>query len=155
MRDFAIGLIIGVVLAIALPLIVRRNAPTSAIKTEVKEIIVRDTIIAYKPREIERRVTDTIKVVVRDSICVRDTIYLPRETRVYEDSLYRAVVSGYEPRLESIAVYPRTHYIVTSTTERVQNKVGVGFQVGVGAGRGGFTPYIGVGVQYNVWNFGF
>lgn len=155
MRNFLIGLIVGAVLGLVLPRIVRRNAPTSAIKTEVREIIVRDTIIAYKPLEIERRVTDTIKVVLRDSVCVRDTIYLPRETKVYEDSLYRAVVSGYEPRLESIAVYPRTHYVITSTTERVQNKVGVGFQIGLGAGTKGFTPYVGIGVQYNIWNFEF
>lgn len=155
MRNFVIGLIVGAVLMLVLPRIVRRNAPNSAIKTEVKEIIVRDTIIAYKPLEIERRVTDTIKVVLRDSICVRDTIYLSRETKVYEDSLYRAVVSGYEPRLESIAVYPQTRYVVTSTTERKESRFGVGFQIGLGAGAKGFTPYIGVGVQYNIWNFDF
>lgn len=155
MRNFLIGIIVGVVLGLASPRIVRRNATNSAIKTEVKEIIVRDTIIVYKPTEIERRVTDTIRVVLRDSVCVRDTIYLPRETKVYEDSLYRAVVSGYEPRLESIAVFPQTRYVVLSSTERKENKVGVGFQIGLGAGAKGFTPYVGVGLQYNIWNFDF
>lgn len=153
MRNFVIGLIVGAVLGLALPRIVRRNAPTTAIKEKVVEVIVRDTIIAYKPLEIERRVTDTIKVVVRDSVCIRDTLYLPRETKVYEDSLYRAVVSGYEPRLDEIAVFPQTRYVITSVTERTETRFGVGLQVGIGAGAKGFTPYIGVGVQYNLWNF--
>lgn len=144
---------LGVLLGYAIPLIWHGNSPNSAIKPKVVEVIKYDTIIVLKPLKIEERIVDTIKIPVRDSIVVRDTLYLPREEVTYKDTLYKAVVSGYRPRLDYIEVYPRTIYQTTTITERKESRWGIGFQVGVGAGRNGFTPYIGVGVQYNLWNF--
>ena len=74
--------------------------PKTIIKTEVEEVIVRDTIIVLKPTEIERRIVDTLYVAVRDTIVRNDTTYvtLPREEKEYADTTYRAVVSGNSPR---------------------------------------------------------
>jgi hypothetical protein len=75
------------------------------------------------------------------------------ERRVYqEDSLYRAVVSGWHPSLDTLMIWP------TTTTITIREKVpipsrsrwGIGIQAGAGATRNGLTPYIGVGVSYNL-----
>ena len=126
--------------------------PKTIIKTEVEEVIVRDTIIVLKPTEIERRIVDTLYVAVRDTIVRNDTTYvtLPREEREYADTTYRAVVSGYSPRLESIDVYPTTIY--RTKTEYLNQKFSLGIQVGIGY-FGEIKPYIGIGVSYNLLNF--
>lgn len=36
---------------------------------------------------------------------------LPREAKVYQDSTYRAVVSGYRPSLDTISIYQRTVFV--------------------------------------------
>ena len=52
------------------------------------------------PIEIEKRilVRDTIAIAVTDTLLKIDTLYLPREQKVYADSSYRAVVSGISDR---------------------------------------------------------
>lgn len=136
-----------------IPLIWHKNGSNSDLEQKVVEVIKRDTIIVPKPIKIESRITDTIKIPVRDTMVVRDTLFLPREQVEYRDSLYRAVVSGFAPRLDCIEVYPVTKYVTITQTERRESKFGIGFQVGVGAGAKGFSPYVGIGVQYNLWSF--
>jgi hypothetical protein len=144
---------LGVLGGFLIPLIWHKNGSDSDLEPKVVEVIKRDTIIVSKPVKIESRVVDTIKIPVRDTMVVRDTLLLPREQVEYKDSLYRAVVSGFAPRLDCIEVYPTTKYVTITQTERRESKFGIGFQVGVGAGAKGFSPYVGIGVQYNLWSF--
>ena len=84
-----------------------------------------DTITIVQPA-IER--VDTfykeVRVPVKVAHTERDTIirvdsvmvYLPYERKVYKDSTYRAVVSGYEPVLEQIDVYARETTIYKEKT---------------------------------------
>jgi hypothetical protein len=144
---------LGVLGGFLIPLIWHKNGSNSDLEQKVVEVIKRDTIIVPKPIKIESRITDTIKIPVRDTMVVRDTLFLPREQVEYRDSLYRAVVSGFAPRLDCIEVYPVTRYVTITRTERKGSKFGIGFQVGVGAGAKGFSPYVGIGVQYNLWSF--
>ena len=90
-----------------------------------------------------------------ETIKVNDSVVLPRQQVVYEDSMYRAVVSGYHPRLDEISVYPRT--ILQTVTNDVMHTVsekpkrwGLGIQVGAGY-PGGW--YVGVGVSYDLWQW--
>ena len=86
---------------------------------------------------------------------IGDTL-LHRKRVVYEDSLYRAVVSGYvDPRLDSMTVYPRTVY--QTVTNDVYHPVpikskkkrwGLGLQAGYGY-PGGW--YVGARVSYNLF----
>ncbi len=105
-----------------------------------------------KPTEIGRlSISDSAYFANQDSIDVA----IPITQKIYEDSLYRAVVSGYRPRLDEISVYPRREAI--TITERAKPKRwGVGVQVGYGITIGN-TPrpsaYIGIGVQYNIFSF--
>lgn len=125
---------------------------------EVRDtIILRDTITREKPVYIARRIVDTIYI----RTTVKDTAFVavPREEKVYQDSTYRAVVSGYLPSLDTIQIYQTEREIIRTVkvTEIEKKRWGVGIQAGVGGGihQGQviFTPYIGVGISYNLLRF--
>lgn len=119
-------------------------------------VTVRDTIKVPEPCLIYQRVTDTLEVEV---ITVeRDTVIamLPREEVTYQDSTYTAIVSGIRPKLDYLAIYPETKYI--TVTERYEVPRNTHWGIGIQAGWGGAiadgklvtSPYIGVGVSYNI-----
>lgn len=113
----------------------------------------RDTITRVKPVYIAS--TPEIRT---DTLYLHDTIAVPVpiERRVYADSNYRAVVSGWHPSLDSISVYPETR-IITIERERVEkerSRWGLGIQAGAGlSANGSAVPYVGVGVQYNLFSW--
>ena len=78
-----------------------------------------DTITYEKPVEVEKWKDRIVYVPVTDTIHKHDTTYiaLQFERKVYQDSTYRAVVSGFQPSLDEIAVYPKTAYITKVKTE--------------------------------------
>lgn len=85
-----------------------------------------------------------------------DTAYivLDRVQREYEDTLFHAWVSGYEPELDSIHVYRQTQYITnTITIKEPAKRWHVGLNASYGAGKDGFSPYIGIGVTYSLFDF--
>ena len=87
---------------------------------------------------------------------VHDTTFvpLPREEVTYQDTAYRAVVSGYLPRLEELEIYQKER-IVTIQTERVikPSPWAISVHGGYGISTKGLTPYIGVGISYNIYTF--
>lgn len=86
---------------------------------------------------------DTI-IRVDDNVAV-----IPISLKTYTDSAtYKAVISGYDPRLESIEVYRQ---VVEITTVRKPPKWSIGLQGGVYATPAGVQPGIGVGVTYNLF----
>lgn len=75
---------------------------------------------------------------------------IPINSTVYSDSLYRAVVSGYMARLDSIEIYGRTVERTTVVTHRPK-PCRWGLSVGVGAvatSSGSVAPGVFVGVSY-------
>ena len=128
-----------------------KNAPADTVT-----VVKIDTLLIAEPVVEYRYIKEKEYVTVHDSLFVTDTvthlIELPREYAVYKDSTYRAVVSGVQPRLDTISVYPRT---VTSTITKyveVKKKTrwGVGVQAGYGWNGRKASPYLGAGVQYNL-----
>jgi hypothetical protein len=77
-------------------------------------------------------------------------LILIREQRHYSDSTFDAWVSGIDPKLDSIKTYNETRIITKEIPVIKKTRWGLGVQAGVGAGRGGLTPYVGVGVSYNL-----
>ena len=72
----------------------------------------------------------------------------------YEDTLYTAWVSGYEPALDSIDLrLPTVTETVTKTIVKPSPLFSVGIQMGAGGGIFSRQPdiYIGVGGQLNLW----
>ena len=147
-------------------------------KPEEYVVIKRDTVwkdsIIREPAPAESKETgETIYVKVPNngdgSSCLNqhstsDTIKqeepsplfvaLPVEQKRYEDSLYTAWVSGYEPALDSIDLrLPTITETVTKTIVKPSPLITFGVQIGGGYGVFYRQPdvYIGVGGQINLW----
>ena len=87
---------------------------------------------------------------IHDSIDVPVSICQKR----YEDSLYTAWVSGFEPNLDSINLrLPTITETITKTIVKPSPRWSVGLQGGAGVGmfQRNADIYIGVGVQYRLW----
>lgn len=117
-------------------------------ETKIKTVVKVDTLLISPPMAplLVFQLTDTIRI--------GDTVVL-REQAYYEDSLYRAWVSGYRPRLDSLMVFPKTVYqTVTNdiyhTITPKKKRWGLGLQVGYGYPSG---IYAGIGVSYNLFQW--
>lgn len=125
---------------------------------KVDTLVVRDTIMRDRPVFVDRYLvrTDTVKLALHDTTLRVDSVLVdvPIERRIYEeDSLYRAVVSGYRPSLDSLLVYRTTTEITKFVPVPVKKRWGVGIQAGYGFSQKGISPYVGVGISYNLINF--
>lgn len=126
-----------------------KNAPADTIT-----VIRHDTIKVNSPVPVYKYIkyNDTVTICHQLIDTVKELVFLPREYMVYKDSTYRAVVSGVDPRLDSIEIYRPT--ITNTITKYVEVKKkprwSIGLQAGYGFNGKDFKPYIGAGVQYNI-----
>lgn len=119
--------------------------------TDTITIIKRDTITIIKPQPI---------VEYRDRI-IRDTLYntdsvpvlvdVPIEVKVYQDSSYRAVISGYKAELDSIYIFNKNQiYTINKITYKTKR---INFSPSIGFGYGMFNKridmYVGFSIGYN------
>ena len=157
-----LGVIAGMVICLL-------NGWASCHRTTDKEVItitdtlvLTDTIIKFKPKPYKVTIIDTIYLPQQPQQPQQpqkpqkpqyDTLI--RQEVIYKDSTYMAVVGGIEPYLKSIEIYPKTIYVNnnTTTTIKVRSRFGLGVQAGYGYGRNGLQPYVGVGVQYNFFQW--
>ena len=116
-------------------------------------VIVRDTLRDSIPYPVVETVIQEIPELIPFYITlagdtVREGIYVPVDItqKEYESENYRAWVSGYRPSLDSLWVYPERIYI-----KEKARRWGIGVSAGYGIGKGGLSPYIGVGVYYRIW----
>ena len=128
-----------------------KNAPADTVL-----VTHTDTIFSEKPAPVYKYIRKTEFVEIKaDSVridTVKELVFLPREYLVYKDSTYRAVVSGVQPRLDSIEVYRKTQVQTITKTISVPDRKrwGLGVQVGAGFNGKEVQPYLGVGVQFNL-----
>lgn len=117
----------------------------------VDTLIRCDTIRVESPVEIRyEKLTETLILPKVDTLRLRDTVYLvvDKEIKEYRDSLYYIKVSGYQPNLDYVEVYPRTTTI--SKTETVTQPVtkrhglALGFEANYS-----YTPYIPIYIEYS------
>lgn len=138
--------------------------PAEATEGSTKTVVVYDTIPYYKPvpkdSVIKKYITVKLPVAEpqdsvierQDSIVTQDSVkvQIPISQKVYQDSLYKAYISGYRAELDSIFIYNKE----TTITVRPKPKR---WHIGVGAGYGmtlkGFQPYVGVTFSYSIFSF--
>ncbi len=138
-------------------------------------VTVIDTVVhrvpAAKDSTVVRYVTRTVPVSTQSYRASRDTanndreaipplyasassdsatVVLPITQKMYSDTDYRAWVSGYEPQLDSIKVFPRT-VTVRETIYKPPSRFSIGLQGGYGITPKGLQPYIGVGVNVSIF----
>ena len=115
---------------------------------------VRDTITIVKPKAVYSQVfrIDTVRLATVDTIINTDSIFVsvPIDRMVYtDDSTYTAIVSGYRASLDSISVYNKT---ITKELVKKPPRISISLQAGYGFTNNTPSPYIGLGVSYNIFN---
>ena len=124
-----------------------KNAPADTIRiTKVDTLLVAEPVPVYK--YIKHNDTVTICHQLRDT--VKELVFLPREYMVYKDTNYRAVVSGVQPRLDSLQIFQRTITETITRNIKTPARWGLGVQAGFGWNGRELKPYIGAGIQYNL-----
>ena len=138
-----------------------RNQPVPGVVVE-RDTVWRDSII-QEPVAAETIQTDRvvyIKVAVAQPHTRPDTVHdsievpVPIVQKRYDDSLYTAWVSGFEPNLDSIRLYhPTIVETITKTILKPSPLITFGIQAGAGLGVFQRQPdlYIGFGGQINLW----
>lgn len=132
----------------------RQKTPLEPTETKVDTLVIRDTIMQYKPIFVDKIKVDSVLVPVKDTIVIRDSvyIYMDREKITWRDSLCEVYASGVMASVDSVKHFQEYKYITieTKVPVKVRSRWGLGVQAGMGAGKNGLTPYVGVGVSYNL-----
>ena len=147
-----VGLAVAVLLAFLVGQRSPRNGGGETPTPKVDTLVIRDTFKVTEPIYVTKRVVDSIPYPVTDTLRFRDTLYviLEREQIRWEDSLAIVYASGVMPQIDSV-IYHTENLIITKEIPVIKKtRWGLGVQAGVGAGKGGLTPYVGVGVSYNL-----
>ena len=127
-----------------------------------RDTVWKDTTI-YQPQAAETIKTGRVvyvKVPMESAGKERDTIHdsievpVPIIQKRYDDSLYTAWVSGFEPNLDSLMLYqPEIITTITKSIVKPSPLITVGIQTGGGYGvfNRQFDVYVGFGAQINLW----
>lgn len=77
-----------------------------------------------------------------------DTVQIPISQNVYQGTNYTAYVSGFHQSVDSIEVRER---VITNTIIKKRSRWNVGISAGYACTPKGLTPFIGVGVTWNLF----
>ena len=126
------------------------------IAVDSRPVTVNVPRLVFAPAVVAENATTGTCSEIPNSSADSVAVALEIETRVYEDSLYRAQVSGpavadYRPSLDWIEVYSRTNTITRTETRR--NRFAVTAGVGAAYTPRGFQPTVGVQVGVVLWGF--
>lgn len=97
-----------------------------------RDTLVRvDTVKESYPVPVRKEIVDTLRIVIRDTVRVKDTLYmnLPLEKKLYASSEYYAEVSGYRPNLDYIEVYPKTKIVKEYVSQPATNRNTLSFGI--------------------------
>lgn len=119
-------------------------------QTDTITIIKRDTITIISPQPV---------IQYRDRI-VRDTLYntdsipvlvdVPIETKVYQDTNYKVVISGYKAELDTISIFNKNQIQYINKTTYKTKKWNISPSIGLGYGvfNRKFDVYVGFSIEY-------
>lgn len=133
-----------------------KEPPQERIVSRVDTLYVRDTLTVYKPSKVTRTIKDTMRLIVRETQIdtMHDTVfvYLPQESIVWQDDRCIVYAHGINPQVDSV-----THFnsgaVVTRTVTGRPKRWGIGVSAGYGMSKDGLSPYIGLGISYNIIRF--
>ena len=128
--------------------------------------IVTDTLVTMRIDTIHDTIpqpTNVSPVIRIDTVIMRDTIpeirvdtveklvYVPIERKEYKTNDYYIVIEGYKPSLLLAETYNKTTF--QTRIVKTRPRWGIGLQLGGGTDFRRFSPYIGLGIQYNVFTW--
>ncbi len=129
-------------------------------ETVVDTVVVYDTVVVAMPEAvavIDRQEALKTLPVIRpeaiepDSVCQLDsvTVGVPIETKVYQDSNYRAVITGAWASLDTLEIWPRVETVrIREWAKPPRWSVNVGMGYGWDGRR--FSPFVGLTIGYNL-----
>lgn len=124
------------ILALGLGFLGGRRSVTLPLLERVDTLVIRDTVVDYRPVVTEVRTVrvDTVRLAVAhppDTVVVHDTVEVevPIITSRYKGDNYDIGVSGFRVELEYVKVYPQTK-IVTKGYSIEPKRWGFGVAVG-------------------------
>lgn len=134
---------------------------TERLPIDVQEVIFLNKSVPEFPESVQKNpesgknLQDSVQNLgksVPDSV----NVIIPITQKVYEDSTYKAYVSGFKPNLDSIFVYTRKE--VQTITNKVNDKSRWSLSVSVGYGltltkQPTFAPVASVNLSYNIYTF--
>jgi len=132
-----------------------KRGAVAAVNVRVDTLTVRDTLRVLGPVFLTAHIERPQLFPVTDTVRIQDTLFvaLPREVREYPGEDYRAQVSGVDPSLDWIEVYPKTKIV----TQRVEvpgpqrwKRVGFGIAAGPGVFWDGSAVKPGAGIVAGV-----
>ena len=153
---------VGIAVAVLIGFLIGKQhpqkSPVGPIKEKVDTLLIFDTITLTKPVFMEKIQLDSVYMPVTDTLWKHDTlyVYLEREQIQWQDSLCRVYASGINPQVDSVTHFVQETIVTReiSVPVKVKSRWGLGIQVGYGAGINGkqvyLTPYVGVGISYNI-----
>ena len=131
-----------------------QKLPVEPIKVKVDTLVIHDTTMSYRPIYVDRVKLDSVLVPVLDTMMIHDTtfVYLEREKVTWRDSLCEVYASGIMASVDSVRHFQEDKYITIEKQVPVKVKThwGLGVNAGYGVGKGGLTPYVGIGISYNL-----
>jgi hypothetical protein len=127
------------------------------------ELIIVDSLV-YDTVFVERYDSVRLTKCQFDTITLNDTtiiidsvdVLLPIELKHYNDTLAETAFSfdilGYNCELKDL--YIQNLIVCPDQEKPLKTKpFGIGVSLGLGATKNGFSPYIGIGVSYNIFQF--
>lgn len=132
------------------------------------ELTSTDTTFIYKTTYIDRPVEKksweegyipTVRFFVLSDTTftetvIRDTVYMPREVKYYEEEegRLRLWVSGYSPALDRYELDEQTR-VIEKTIRENTSRWSVSISGGYGISQDGLSPYLGLGLSYDLFRF--
>lgn len=169
-----VAIIVAVVTAVSQYMLYSCNGILSGDNHDLPEcdtLILHDTLIIPAPEPVATARLPPVTVRLPkaehtgDSVMPSDSVpdsctpadsadvIVPMERKVFTDSVnYRAVVSGYNVTLDTMALL-RTREYVTVRTKPPDKRFAIGPAVGVGWDGRCFSPYVGVTLTFAIWQF--
>lgn len=151
------GAIIALFLSFRLGQEYPHKSPVEPLKEKVDTLFIRDTIKVAEPISVVKTRTERI-VLPADTIRVHDTlmVVMEKEQIRWRDSLAEVYASGINPHIDSVIHFTQSSVITkdVAVPVKVHSRWGLGVSAGYGVALNGnavsLSPYIGVGLHYNI-----
>lgn len=130
-----------------------QNKDNVSLKSDTVYVTTADTVpklVSSKPlymySYIVKHKRDTVQTFSQSQ--ENDTVTIPITQKKYQGTNYTAYVSGFHQSLDSIEVRER---VITNTIVKKRSRWNVGISTGYACTPKGLSPYIGVGVTWNLF----
>lgn len=130
------------------------NPPLEVLKVDT--LVLTQDVFIDRPMPVKTTIVDTVRIPVVKTETIHDTTYVivGMESKVYEDSLYTAWVSGYRPSLDSIVIHQVNRYYPVYIEQKAErDRFNIGVSGGYGVSKDGLSPFIGITFGYTLFSF--